>query len=136
MKNTQMKTQILGSVLLFVLGFSSVRADDNSVALEKLRKIPPAPARMNEEPDRNPLIFLTARGAFINHSKTPVPFNQLLKVLADLPKEAWPYGRAITFFPFPPGINQPGDEPSPADVKKVEADLKAAEISFLPAISA
>lgn len=81
-------------------------------------------------------LVLTARGAFINNSKMPVPFDQVLKALADLLQKAWPNGRVIIFYPFPPGPSNPGDEPLPSEVKKVEADLKAAGIQVEPGASA
>jgi len=113
---------------MFVLGLSSVRADDNSAALEKLRMIPSAQGNVvTWDQSKIPLLILTARGAFINHSKVPVPFDQVLKALADLPKEAWPCGRVILDYPFPPGLST-DHPPLPSDVKKVEDDLKAAGI--------
>jgi len=130
-----MKTQLLGSLFLSILFFSTVRADDNSAALDKLRSIPAAPDNVVlDQSKKAPLVFLTVRGAFINNSKTPVPFDQVLKTLADLPKSAWPYGRAIVYFPFPPGLSIER-APDPRIARKVEADLKEAGISFLPAIS-
>jgi hypothetical protein len=125
-----MKERILGSLILFIIGFSCVRADNDSDALEKLRKLPQAPADeyQIDEDKLTPLLVVKARGVFINESQTPVPFDQVLVALAALPQKAWPYGRVIEYFPGPFGITQPKDRPSVADVKKVEAKLKAAGI--------
>ena len=126
-----MKARIFGSLVLFILAFISVRAEVDSAALERLRQIPPATAIIDIDEDKlTPMLVLTARGAFINYSKTPVPCDQVLKALANLPKKVWLYGRVILYFPSPPGISLPGDRPLPADVKKVEADLKAAGIQL------
>jgi hypothetical protein len=122
-------------LLVFISSLFSVRADSDSSALEKLRQIPPSSTKVSfDSSKRAPVVVVKAQGVFIN-SKGPIPFDQVLRALADLPKEAWPYGRAITFFPSPPGIHQPGDGPSPADAKRVEADLKRAEFYFLPVLS-
>jgi hypothetical protein len=131
-----MKTGIL-ILLVFILVLSSARADDNSAALEKLLQIPPAPANVSLSlPKKLTLLVVKAQGVFINDSNTPVPFDQVLEALAALPKEAWPYGRVILYFPSPPGLSNPGDQPNPADVKRVEADLKAAGIQTCAGASA
>jgi len=130
-----MKAGIL-ILLVFILAHLSVRADDHSAALEKLRKIPAAQGTViNWDQSKVPSLILTARGAFINNSKIPVPFDQVLKALADLPKEAWPCGRVIMYSPFPPGLTT-DHQPLPSDVKKVEADLKAAGIQLDIGVSA
>jgi len=126
-----MKARIFVSLVLFILGLICVRADNDSIVMEKLRQIPPATAIIDIDEDKlTPMLVLTARGALINHSKTPVPCDQVLRALANLPKKIWLYCRVILYFPSPPGISLPGDRPLPADVKKVEADLKAAGIQL------
>jgi hypothetical protein len=130
-----MKTGVL-ILLVLIAGLFSVRADDDSAALEKLRKIPIPPALANIDEDKlTPVLVLTARGAFINDSKTPVSFHQVLKALAALPRKAWSYGRAILYYSSPYGNSNPGDWPNPADAKKVEVDLKAADVELIPGIS-
>ena len=130
-----MKIEIL-ILLVFVAGLFSVRADDNSAALEKLRQIPPYSEKVPFDGSKLPTsVIVTSRGVVINNSKSLVPYNQVLEALAQLPKQAWPYGRAIAFYPYVPGISRIGDQPSQADAERVEADLKRAEFSFLPAMS-
>jgi len=125
-----MKTGIL-IFLVFIMGSPSLRADDDSAALDKLRKIPPTPANINWDQFKKPIsLMLTARGAFINDSTTAIPFDQVLKALAHLPKESWPCGRVIIFYPFGPGLTAEA-RTLPADAKKVEAALKTAGIWVL-----
>ena len=132
-----MKTRIFGSLILFILGFSSGQADNDSDALEKLRKLSPAPANVYQigEDKLTPLLVVKARGVFINNSQTPVPFDQVLVALAALPKKAWPYGRVIEYSPGPIGQSSPGDSPRQKDVKQVESMLKQAGISLRLATS-
>jgi len=126
-----MKTGIL-ILLVFILVLSGARANDNSAALEKLLQIPPAPFKVESLPPKSvPEVVVKAQGVFINNSKTPGPFDQVLEALALLPKQAWPYGRAIIFWRCPPGLSLSNEQPSPADSKRVEADLKRAQIHFM-----
>jgi hypothetical protein len=112
------------------------RADPSD--LEKLRRIPPADLHHSGS-DNIPYVVLTDKGAFINHSKDPVAFNQVLKALANLPKSAWPCGRLIEFHPSPSFglqsiLNAPKGPPE-SKVNEVEADLKAAGIKQITIIS-
>jgi len=124
-----MKTRLL-ILLIFISGLFNVRADDNSDVLEKLRQIPQPTSAPIDDDKLKPMLVLKAQGAFINDSKTPVPFDQVLKALAALPRKSWPFGRVVLYFPAPFGISSPQDQPNPAEVKRVEADLKAAGIQL------
>ena len=126
-----MKTGIL-IFLVFIMGSPSLRADDDSAALDKLRKIPPTPANINWDQFKKPIsLMLTARGAFINDSTTAIPFDQVLIALAALPPKAWGHGRAILFSDSPCGICAPGDHaPTDAIIKKVVDALKSADVKI------
>ena len=122
-------------LMLFALCLFSLRADTNSSALEKLRQIPAAPANVAEMQSlKGPSLILTARGAFLNSSKTPIPFDQILNALASLPKEAWPYGRVIYYSRTPPGLTM-DHAPSLQIMEKVESDLKEAKIQLIDIVS-
>jgi hypothetical protein len=131
-----MKTRIVCSLVLFILGLSGVRADDDSAALEKLSKIPSYSKKVPWDGSKLPTsVIVTSRGVIITNAKSLVPYNQVLEALAQLPKAAWPYGRAIAFYASPPGKSQREDQPAQAEAEGVEADLKRAGFSFLPVMS-
>jgi hypothetical protein len=125
-----MKTLIL---LFFVSAALQVQADANSDALQKLGSLPSAPLVITmDQASGSPSVILTDKGAFINKSKTPVPFDHVLSTLAALPKEAWPYGRVLFFSASPVGL--PGaSAPPKAVADKVELDLQKANIRLLHA---
>ncbi len=128
---------VLCLALLSVCALTTFSRTDPS-HLEKLRRIPPADFHHSGS-DKIPHVVLTDKGALINDSKIPVPFDGVLKALANLPKSAWPCGRLILFQPSPSGglqsiINAPKGPPQ-SKVNEVEADLKAAGIEQVTTIS-
>jgi len=88
--------------------------------------------------DGSPVLVLTARGAFINEGndrdtlylspKPAIPFDQVLKALAALPRKAWPHGRHIWLWASD-ALDYP-EWPRASDQEKVVADLKTAHVSF------
>lgn len=113
------------------VGLVGVRADDKADALAKLDEIPVPLGTTGITPTKiSPQLVVTSRGVLINDAKTPVPFDRVLEALANLPKEAWPNGRTIIYYPSPPGVHYREDEPKASDVKRVEADLKLAGIKL------
>jgi hypothetical protein len=119
---------------LICLGAILGQTNSDSTFLEKLRSLPPADSSRTELLNKVPSVILTDKGAFINHAKDPIPYDQVLKALADLPKSAWPCGRLIIFFPFPPGTTTQRPPPAPK-AKEVEDKLKAADLQMEPAMS-
>ncbi len=107
--------------------------------LEKLRSLPPADLSHPDLWDKIPYIVLTEKGACINHSKVPVPFDRLLNALANLPKSAWPCGRLIEFHDSPNmGLQSIKDEqkgPPASKAYEIETDLRAAGIEQIPLLS-
>jgi hypothetical protein len=132
-KQQQMRFWILRLFLLIGVGALAARADSNSDAIDKLSRIPPADPKwedtMNFSDPNAPSLILNQRGAFLNGSEKPIPFDQILTALATLPREAWGHGRFLIFVPFPPGIHSSEDvAPPDSVVKKVLAQLKTAGI--------
>jgi hypothetical protein len=142
-------------ITFLALSFSAFADDaafaDDDAAIAKLRALPPGQFSQwqkdgNASHDKQiTTVVLTQRGAYIyyadypnmgDYSKPPIPFDHVLAALAALPKDAWPYGRLIVFYPFPPGLHSASEQmPSQLVAQKVEAELKVAGMHFLPAIS-
>jgi hypothetical protein len=139
--------------LIASLALSGAAFAYDGPALAKLRALPPGQLSQlgkdaNSKPPKDKEItsvVLTAGGAYIHYSggpqvgdysKPPIPFDHVLAALAALPASAWPYGRLIAYYPFPPGLHSASErEPSDADVQKVDSELKAAGMQLVPASS-
>ena len=111
-----------------------VSAEDAKAAVEQLRALPPGDAHHPELWKQIPSVILTDDGAYINHAKTPIPFDRVVIELAALPKTAWPCGRLIVFVPFPPGESDQKPPPQEA-ADKIEAQLKEAGMEPFPVMS-
>jgi hypothetical protein len=130
-KTTPMKTLNIALFLSFALTAVNLWADANSDAIQKLSLLPGAPLVLTVDTSAgSPTVVLTDKGALINNSKTPVPFDQVLSTLADLPKEAWPAGRVVSVSTNPPADSGYGAAPKSA-VDQVESDLQSANIRVL-----
>jgi hypothetical protein len=123
-----MKILKLALLLLSISTFTGVRADANSDALQKLAQVPNAPLVITQDQaSGSPTVILTDKGALINKSTNPVPFDQVLIALAALPKDAWPWGRVV-FYSGTPAV---GSAPSKDVADKVELDMEKANIRLL-----
>jgi hypothetical protein len=134
-RRTECFSILLNAFLLIGFGILTANAESNSIAIAKLRGIPPADPKWENTNNLSdpsvPLLTLSERGAFLNGSHKPIPFDQVLSALAALPVKAWGHGRFLIFFPCPPGLHSPVDyAPPDFEVKKVLNALKAAGIKI------
>ena len=126
-----MKTLNLALLLLFISALVHLQADAASDTQQKLDAISNPPMVVtNDQAIVSPTVILTDKGAIINKSATPVPFDHVLAALAALPTGAWPYGRIVQYSPAPIGL--PGaTAPAKAVADKVEADMQNANIRVI-----
>jgi hypothetical protein len=113
-----------------------------SGVLQRLRMIPASPQNLPADAARRPVpkVEVTARGAFIltepgldTTNINPVPFEDVLKQLSELPLSAWTLGRVIYYGP-PCGFTSESP-PRPQDrdrLLRMEADFKLAGIRCEP----
>lgn len=121
----------LKTVALFFAAGAGVHlwADANADALQKLAQLPSAPMIITiDQAAGSPSVVLTDKGALINKSTAPVPFDQILSKLAALPASAWPYGRVLLYSSS--GAAGYAAPPKPI-ADKVESDLQQANIRLL-----
>ncbi len=121
----------LGILFLAACSLSGVWADANSDALRKLALLPAPPMIITmDQASSSPSVVMTAKGALVNKSQTPVPFDQVLIALAALPPAAWPNGRVVLFSSQPASAS--GNAAAyKSKVEKVESALQGANIRLL-----
>jgi hypothetical protein len=118
-----MKIFRISFLLLCTLTFG-VRADATGDAEKKLAEIDNPPLVITTDTAAgSPTVTVTDKGVWINQSKAPLPYDQVLVGLAALPKEAWPCGRVVYFSASPADPSQ-GAAPAKADADKIELDLQ------------